>query len=126
MKILVVDDEMDMESLFLQTFRREIRAKSVTFEFAFSAEQALGYLKENLPGVGLILSDINMPGMDGLEMLREIKKDHNPPLPPMLMVSAYGDALTQSNAKDAGADGFLTKPLDFSLLKEKLERLTDD
>ena len=121
MKILVVDDERDIQTLFEQRFRKEIREKSIKFVFAFSGEEALTYLQQNEHEVVIILSDINMPGMSGLELLRHIKqKYHNPP-PVVMMITAYGDAENYSTAKTLGADEFLTKPVDFALLKEKFK-----
>ena len=120
MNILVVDDEQDVKDLFQQKFRKEIRNGLVTFEFANSGEEALGILTQMEHKAVLILSDINMPGMSGLELLREIKKmDSNPP-PMVMMVTAYGDEENFNKAKELGADDFLTKPVDFHLLKEKL------
>jgi len=121
MKILVVDDERDIQTLFEQRFRKEIREKSIEFVFAFSGEEALTYLQQNEHEVVIILSDINMPGMSGLELLRHIKqKYHNPP-PVVMMITAYGDAENFDTAKKYGADDFLTKPVDFALLKEKFK-----
>jgi two-component system chemotaxis response regulator CheY len=121
MKILVVDDERDIQTLFEQRFRKEIREKSIEFVFAFSGEEALTYLQQNEHEVVIILSDINMPGMSGLELLKHIKqKYHNPP-PVVMMITAYGDAENFSTAKTLGADDFLTKPVDFALLKEKFK-----
>jgi CheY-like chemotaxis protein len=124
MKILVVDDEKDIQMLFEQRFRRELRNGSVELAFAFSGEEALSYLNAHHHEAVLILSDINMPGMSGLELLNQIKKrfDHPPPPPPVvMMITAYGDAENYNKAMELGADDFLTKPLDFNLLKEKLK-----
>jgi two-component system, chemotaxis family, chemotaxis protein CheY len=122
MKILVVDDEQDIQALFEQRFRKEIREKLVELVFAFSGEDALTYLKENSQEAVLILSDINMPGMSGLELLRHIKQDYLKPLPPIvMMITAYGDDENFNRAKELGADDFLNKPVDFKLLKEKLK-----
>lgn len=120
MKILVVDDEHDVEELFLQHFRREIKNNEMHFDFAFSGEEALGYLEKNEKETVLILSDINMPGMSGLQLLEKIKSQTDRPIPKVIMISAYGDAANQNSARELGADDFLTKPLDFRLLKEKL------
>lgn len=123
-KILVVDDEKDVETLFLQRFRKEIRSGEYEFVFAFSGEQALDILKTDLAHEAvLILSDINMPGMSGLELLNNIKVRFLTPPPVVLMISAYGDEKNQQEAKNLGADGFLTKPVDFTLLKDKLKSL---
>jgi len=121
MKILVVDDERDIETLFQQRFRREIREAEMQFVFAYSGEQALNYLKQHVHEAVLILSDINMPGMSGLELLREIKQKFEQPPPVVMMITAYGDADNYNQAIRLGADDFLTKPLDFTLLKEKLK-----
>ncbi|MCW3093286.1 MAG: response regulator [Ferruginibacter sp.] len=121
MKILVVDDETDIQTLFEQRFRKEIRQKLVEFVFAFSGEDALNYLNHHEHEVVLILSDINMPGMSGIELLRQIKQKHLTPPPVVMMITAYGDAENFNMAKQLGADDFLTKPVDFNLLKEKLK-----
>ncbi len=125
MKILVVDDEKDMQMLFEQRFRREIREQKVEFAFAFSGEEAIGYLNQNLHEAVLILSDINMPGMSGLELLEHIKQKYHKPPPVVMMITAYGDQENYNNAMRLGADDFLTKPLDFTLLKEKLNITTN-
>jgi CheY-like chemotaxis protein len=121
MKILVVDDEHDIQALFQQRFRKEIREGNVEFAFAFSGEQALDYLKKNNHEAVLILSDINMPGMSGLELLRSIKTEYHTPPPVVMMITAYGDEDNYRQAMQLGADDFLTKPVDFNLLKEKLK-----
>ena len=121
MKILVVDDERDIQALFEQRFRKEIREKLVEFIFAFSGEEALAYLEQNEHEVVIILSDINMPGMSGLELLRCIKQKYLEPPPSVMMITAYGDAENFNTAKLLGADEFLTKPVDFTYLKEKLK-----
>ena len=121
MKILVVDDEKDVQTLFEQRFRIEIRLKEIEFVFAFSGTEALMYLNQHMQeAVVLILSDINMPGMSGLELLQQIKqKDYKPP-PMVMMITAYGDEENYNAAMRLGADDFFTKPLNFTLLKEKL------
>ena len=121
MKVLVVDDEKDMQALFLQRFRKEIRDNKVAFAFALSAEQALNYLNAHSHEAVLILSDINMPGMSGLELLHCIKEHNYVPPPIVMMITAYGDTENYNQAMKLGADDFLTKPLDFNLLKEKLK-----
>lgn len=121
MKVLVVDDERDIQTLFEQRFRREIREKLLEFVFAFSGEDALVYLNKHEHEAVLILSDINMPGMSGLELLEHIKQKYMKPPPIVMMITAYGDAENFNTAKRLGADDFLTKPVDFSLLKEKLK-----
>ncbi|HEY0058108.1 MAG TPA: response regulator [Flavisolibacter sp.] len=121
MKVLVVDDEKDMQALFLQRFRKEIRDNKVAFAFALSAEQALEYLNAHSHEAVLILSDINMPGMSGLELLHCIKENNYVPPPIVMMITAYGDNENYNQAMKLGADDFLTKPLDFNILKEKLK-----
>lgn len=121
MKVLVVDDEEDMQTLFQQKFRKEIRDGMVDFVFATSGEQALQYLSKNEHEAVLILSDINMPGMSGLQLLEQIKQKFHAPPPVVMMITAYGDAENYNHAMQLGADDFLTKPVDFVLLKEKLK-----
>lgn len=124
MNILVVDDETDVQPLFEQRFRREIRSGEFRFTFANSGEDALECLKQMASEAVLILSDINMPGMSGLELLRHIKEDFRQPPPPVvMMITAYGDAQSYNQAMELGADDFLTKPLDFTALKDKLKTL---
>ena len=124
MKILVVDDETDVRVLFEQRFRREIRSGEFVFAFAYSGEEALDYLHGHLSEVVLILSDINMPGMSGLELLRHVREDYPAPAPPpapvVLMLTAYGDQETRAQALRLGADDLLTKPVDFAALKHTL------
>jgi CheY-like chemotaxis protein len=126
MKILVVDDEKDMRMLFEQRFRKEIRDHEVEFAFAYSGEEAVSYLAQHVHEAVLILSDINMPGMSGLELLAFIKNKYASPPPVVMMITAYGDADNYNQAMHLGADGFLTKPIDFSELKEKLNIHPDD
>ncbi|HKB43702.1 MAG TPA: response regulator [Chitinophagaceae bacterium] len=121
MKVLVVDDEKDMQMLFEQRFRKEIRSTEIEFVFAFSGEEALSYLNRHVHEAVLILSDINMPGMSGLELLKHIKQKFAAPPPIVMMITAYGDPENYNQAISLGADDFLTKPVDFSLLKEKLK-----
>jgi CheY-like chemotaxis protein len=121
--VLVVDDELDVADLFRQQFRRELRAGLFEMEFAYSAPEALVRItRPSDVNLILLLSDINMPGMTGLELLpkvREIRPDV-----PVVMITAYGDADTRARALKAGAAGFLTKPIDFKLLREEItERL---
>jgi two-component system, chemotaxis family, chemotaxis protein CheY len=123
MKILVVDDERDIQQLFEQRFRKEIRSGEFEFVFTFSAPDALLYLNRVQHEVVLILSDINMPGMSGFELLSEIKKKFKTPPPIVMMITAYGDDEKHQQAFQLGADDFLTKPLDFNLLKTKLKSL---
>jgi CheY-like chemotaxis protein len=119
--ILIVDDEPDVADLFRQRFRREARQGLYVLHFALSAQEALERLGEIKPQLIVILSDINMPGMDGLALLREIK-DRRPDLP-VMMVTAYGDEERRRRAAEYGAAEFLTKPVDFDILKERLRRL---
>ena len=123
MKILVVDDEKDVQILFEQRFRKEMRTGEMEFAFAFSGEEALKYLTGYDHEAVLILSDINMPGMSGLELLQHIKEKHHEPPPVVMMITAYGDSDNYNTAMKLGADDFLTKPLDFSTLKEKLKAI---
>jgi len=120
--ILVVDDEADVAALFRQHFRREVRQGSYVLHFALSAEEALKQLENGIePQLIVILSDINMPGMDGLALLREIK-GRRPDLP-VMMVTAYGDDERRRSAGDFGAAEFITKPVDFDVLKQQLRQL---
>jgi CheY-like chemotaxis protein len=121
MKILVVDDEKDIQPLFQQRFRREIRNGELEFVFAYSGEEALECLKKYLHQAVLILSDINMPGMSGLELLKNIKEKHHQPPPVIMMITAYGDADNYNKAMELGADDFITKPVDFNSLKETIK-----
>jgi len=121
MKILVVDDEQDVKTLFEQRFRKEIKSGQAEFIFAFSGEDALVQLNRWEHEAMLILSDINMPGMSGLQLLENVKKKYMKPPPVVMMITAYGDAENLKIAKDLGADDFLTKPVDFTMLKEKLK-----
>ncbi len=123
MNILVVDDERDVQVLFEQRFRKEIRNNEIVFAFAFSGEEALEYLNDHNHGAVLILSDINMPGMSGLDLLRHIKEKYNTPPPLVMMITAYGDAENYKTAMRLGADDFLTRPVEFTLLKEKLKAI---
>ena len=123
MNILVVDDERDVQILFEQRFRKEIKNNEIEFAFAFSGEEALQYLNQHDHGAVLILSDINMPGMSGLELLRHIKEKYHAPPPLVMMITAYGDAENYNTAMRLGADDFLTKPVEFSILKEKLKAI---
>ncbi len=121
MNILVVDDEPDMQTLFEQRFRKEIKDGRVIFAFASSGEDALKYMTNHKHEAVLILSDINMPGMSGLELLQNIKKLYISPPPVVMMVTAYGDTDNYEHAMKLGADDFLTKPIDFVQLKAKLK-----
>ncbi|MEX0747793.1 MAG: response regulator [Rhodothermales bacterium] len=123
MKILVVDDERDVEFLFRQRFRKEIRQGEIDLAFAFSGEEALHLLgDEDRADVVLVLSDINMPGMNGLELLRRIKQ--TPPPIPVCMMTAYGNDEYRQKAREYGSDGYLTKPVDFDDLKQRIRSLS--
>jgi CheY-like chemotaxis protein len=118
--ILVVDDEPDVEILFRQQFRRDLRVGRFTMDFAQSAAEAL----QKIVNAGdasliLILSDINMPGMTGLELLPKAKSLR--PDVPVIMITAYGDAETKRKALEAGADTLLTKPIDFLMLRSEID-----
>ena len=120
--ILVVDDESDVAELFRQRFRREVRQGTYTMHFANSGDDALEKLVGGIePALIAILSDINMPGMDGLTLLGEIKKRW--PDMPVMLVTAYGDDERRRIAEEYGAADFLTKPVDFDLLKAQLREL---
>jgi CheY-like chemotaxis protein len=118
--ILVVDDEPDVEDLFRQQFRRDIRSGRFAMEFALSAPDALERARViDDPMLILILSDINMPGMSGLEMLPKVREER--PDIPVIMITAYGDAETKRKAIERGAMGLLTKPIDFGLLRAEID-----
>ena len=122
LSILIVDDEPDVAELFRQRFRREVRQGLYVLHFAGSAEEALERLDTGIrPELIVILSDINMPGMDGLALLREIKTRWADL--PVMMVTAYGDDERRRRADEYGALEFITKPVDFDLLKEQLRQL---
>ncbi len=123
MQILVVDDEADVQPLFIQRFRKEIRDGLFNFVFALSGQEALDLLADSHPTFALILSDINMPGMSGIEMLSKIRNTYENPPPIVMMISAYGDDENRTHAAHFGANDFLTKPVDFFSLKEKLTTL---
>jgi CheY-like chemotaxis protein len=118
--VLVVDDEPDVELLFRQQFRHDLRAGRFTMEFAQSGEVALRRIDDS-QGVSLILilSDINMPGMSGLELLPKAKAAR--PDVPIIMITAYGDAETKRKALEGGAEALLTKPIDFGMLRNEVE-----
>jgi len=123
--ILVVDDETDVADLFRQHFRREARNGTYVMHFANSGDEALQLLDEAIePDLLAILSDINMPGMDGLQLLGEIRQRF--PDLPVMMVTAYGDNGRRRRASELGAAGFITKPVDFDQLKERLRQLPNN
>jgi len=118
----VVDDEPDVEALFRQQFRRDLRAKRFVMDFAASAADALSRIADPIEQtliLILILSDINMPGMTGLEMLPKVREMR--PDVPIIMITAYGDPETRRKAIEGGATGLLTKPIDFTLLREEID-----
>ncbi|MFQ5651341.1 MAG: response regulator [bacterium] len=119
MKILIVDDEKDAEALFRQKFRKEIKAGEIDLLFAVSAEAALKELRpESGRDVALVLADINMPGMSGLELLQEIRKRKL--AVQVYLITGLGDQETQKVALASDGDAFFTKPLDFEALKNKM------
>lgn len=119
MKFLIVDDERDVELLFKQKFRKELKSGQITFEFAFSGSEALDILRSKTPPeVMYIFSDINMPGMTGLELLEKVKAEF--PEIQVSMISAYGDSENYDRAMGSGAKGFFVKPIDFESLKKEL------
>ena len=119
--VLVVDDEPDVEALFRQQFRRDLRAERFVMDFANSAADALSRIASTIgQSLILILSDINMPGMTGLEMLPKVREMR--PEVPVIMITAYGDAETKRKALASGAQGLLTKPIDFTLLREEIDQ----
>jgi len=118
--VLVVDDEPDVEALFRQQFRRDLRAQRFMMDFAISAADALTRIADTIEqSLILILSDINMPGMTGLEMLPRVKEIR--PDVPVIMITAYGDSETKRKAIESGASGLLTKPIDFTLLRGEID-----
>ena len=124
LSILVIDDESDVADLFRQRFRREVRQGTYAMHFANSGEEALEKLTDGIePTLIVVLSDINMLGIDGLTLLREVKA-RQPDLP-VMMVTAYGDDERRRVAEEYGAAEFITKPVDFELLKARLLELTN-
>lgn len=124
MKFLVVDDERDVEILFRQKFRKEIRDGAIDLGFAFSGNEALELLRtKEPPDVMYIFSDINMPGMSGLELLKKVKELY--PQIQVSMISAYGDAENYENAIQSGAKEFFTKPINFDSLKEEIRQILE-
>jgi CheY-like chemotaxis protein len=119
--ILVVDDETDMEDLFRQQFRRDLRAGRFDMAFATSGHGALAAIETAAaPDLILLLSDINMPGMTGLELVPKVKAMH--PGLPVIMITAYGDAETRRKAAECGAEGLMSKPIDFGALRADIDR----
>ncbi len=122
MKVLIVDDELDVEQLYRQRFRKEIKAGELNMMFAFSANQAMEFIAQLAPmDIVLVLSDINMPGLTGFDLLKFIREKYSHLK--VVMVSAYGDPDNMNKASSLGASGFLVKPIDFTILKEKIFNL---
>jgi CheY-like chemotaxis protein len=122
LRVLVVDDEEDMQWLFRQHFRKEIKAKILTFQFALSGEEALTYMRSmQHADIVLVLSDINMSGMTGLELLKWLKQEFAGV--PVHIITVYGDEKSYRSAQQNGADGYLTKPINFSELTQTILRL---
>jgi len=123
MKIMIVDDERDVEILFRQQFRREVRDGRIELCYAFSGEEALTYLRSvNPPDVVCILSDINMPGITGLELLKTVKEQY--PQIRVSMITAYGDENNFKTAMSTGAEHYFTKPIDFGQIKKDMLNIT--
>jgi CheY-like chemotaxis protein len=119
-RVLVVDDEPDVEVLFRQQFRRDLRAQRFVMDFAGSASEALTRITDvGEHSLILIFSDINMPGMSGLEMLPEVRTRR--PDVPVIMITAYGDVATRKRALERGAEGLLTKPIDFGQVRQEID-----
>jgi CheY-like chemotaxis protein len=119
MKLLIVDDEQDIQLLFQQKFRRELKSSQIELHFVFSGEQALDFLQnQGAADRVLILSDINMPGMTGIELLKKIKERFS--RAKVFLITAYGDENNYQTAITQGADDYITKPIDFAELKKKL------
>lgn len=123
MKVLVVDDERDIQTLFEQKFRKEISRNTLQFVFAFSGFEALDYLNKVDHNFRIMLTDLNMPGMSGLELMQHVKKRNKSNPLDVVVITAYSDDDNHHAVKALGAKGMLTKPLDFRLLKEKLNSL---
>jgi two-component system response regulator (stage 0 sporulation protein F) len=123
MKIMIVDDERDVEILFRQQFRKEVREGLIDLCYAFSGEEALEYLKSlSPPDVVCILSDINMPGINGLELLKAVKENY--PQIRVSMITAYGDEYNFKTAMSTGAEHYFTKPIDFVQIKKDMLNFT--
>ncbi|RAI01646.1 response regulator [Acuticoccus sediminis] len=119
--VLVVDDEVDVEPLFRQRFRRDVRAGRFDLAFARSGEEALAVIEDATEvTLVLIFTDVNMPGMSGLELLPRARAAR--PDVPVIIVTAYGDAATEHDAFDKGAAGFLVKPIDFALVAQEIDK----
>ena len=118
MRVMVVDDEADVRTLFEQRFRKEVRAGKLTFRFATSGEEALELLDDRGETVALVLSDINMPGMSGIDLLKQVKQRYAGLK--VIMITAYGEGEYARQAREYGCDGYLVKPLDFGALSKHL------
>ncbi len=122
MKVMVVDDEQDVQFLFRQKFRRELKQNKIILDFTLSSEEALEYLQNQLTNcLVLIIADINMPGMNGLELLKIIKERF--PNLKVFIITAYDDEQKSQIAREYGADEYMTKPIEFDKLKEKILNL---
>lgn len=124
MKILVVDDEADVQVLFEQRFRKEIRSGELNLMFATNGPDAIDVLFKSGQDIRLVLSDINMPGMSGLDLLKRIKTPDAATSPAVIMITAYADEENRRQCKSLGAENLLSKPLDFSALKELIAEKT--
>ena len=122
-QILVVDDEADVQTLFEQRFRKELRSGELSFAFALNVDEAMDYLVKNVESVSMIFSDINMPGKSGLELISRVKNGLTDPPPVIMMITAYGDDENYRKAISLGADDFFTKPIDFYKLKERINNI---
>ncbi len=120
MQLLVVDDETDVSTLFQQRFRKELKEQKLSFAFASSGMEALKYLQNHINEAITVLSDINMPGMSGWELLNQIRQQFDTPPLDVFMITAYGDSDSYNQALSLGAIDLLTKPLNFRLLRQKL------
>jgi len=125
LQVLIVDDEEDIQWLFKKRLRKEVRDGKLSLAFAMSGEEALTYLREGGSAeIVLVLSDINMPGMTGLELLRQIKEEFFGL--PVHLITAYGSEEYYRMAMRFGADGYLTKPLDFAFLRSDVLKISDE
>ena len=118
MNILVVDDELDIKTLFEQRFRKEIRSGQLSLVFAGNGAEALNILNKDSQNIPIILSDINMPVMNGLDLLKNVRERYTKPAPSVIMITAYGDQENYNHCKSLGADELISKPVDFNNLKE--------
>lgn len=122
LKVLVVDDEVDISLLFRHKFKNELKSGAIDLYFSQSGPEALGFLEnETNPEIDLILTDINMPGMSGLDLTKMLKANYPDKL--VYIITAYAESLNYEIGREYGADEFLTKPLEFSILREKMTNL---